>query len=223
MISMSSASRRVIFLGWAAVLVGCGDGAGDSGGAPLPPIPAPPTNRPPDISGIPEASVRSDEAYDFRPIATDPDGDPLSFTIQGRPPWANFDAATGRLSGTPGRTHIGRHDGIVIAVSDGRASAQIGAFTVEVTPPLGNVTINWSPATTNVDGSSLTNLAAHIIYYGLSPLSLDRFAVVENPRLTRYTVGGLAQATWYFAITSYNADGVESGRSDTVSKFVVAD
>jgi hypothetical protein len=111
----------------------------------------------------------------------------------------------------------------VISASDGRASAQIGPFTVEVTPPLASANLNWSVPTTNIDGTPLNNLSAYIIYYGRSPLSLDHFVAVSDPRSTGYTVYGLSEDIWYFAVTSYNEEGVESDRSVTVSHSVAID
>ncbi len=43
----------------------------------------------------------------FTPSANDADGDTLTFTISNRPSWATFNGTTGRLSGTPGASHVG--------------------------------------------------------------------------------------------------------------------
>jgi hypothetical protein len=40
---------------------------------------------------------------------------------------------------------------------------------------------------------------------------------VSNPGVASYAVTGLTSGTWYFAVTSYSADGVESSRTATVS------
>ncbi len=60
--------------------------------------PPPAANRSPTISGSPMTSLRVGEAYDFRPNASDPDGDALSFSIENQPDWANFSTTNGRLS-----------------------------------------------------------------------------------------------------------------------------
>jgi hypothetical protein len=65
------------------------------------PPPPPPSNSAPTISGTPPSSVLEGVQYRFRPSASDPDGDTLSFSISNRPAWAAFDSATGELSGTP--------------------------------------------------------------------------------------------------------------------------
>ncbi len=41
------------------------------------------------------------------PVASDPDGDPLTFTITNKPVWAQFSAASGQLSGTPTESQTG--------------------------------------------------------------------------------------------------------------------
>jgi len=40
---------------------------------------------------------------------------------------------------------------------------------------------------------------------------------VSNPGLTAYTVTNLPAGTWYFAVTSYSAAGVESVRTGVIS------
>jgi hypothetical protein len=43
---------------------------------------------------------------------------------------------------------------------------------------------------------------------------------VSNPGLASYTVTGLTSGTWYFAVTSYSADGAESTRTATVTTTI---
>jgi hypothetical protein len=86
-----------------------------------------------------------------------------------------------------------------------------------VTTVNGVATLDWQPPTQNSDGSALTNLAGYTVYYGTSPDSLSKSVKVTNPGLTAYSVTGLSAGTWYFAVTSYSADGVESTRTATVS------
>jgi hypothetical protein len=55
------------------------------------------------------------------------------------------------------------------------------------------------------------------VYYGTSPDKLTESVKVSNPGLTAYTVTNLTSGTWYFAVTSYSAAGVESRRSGVIS------
>ena len=52
--------------------------------------------------------------------ASDADGDTLEFSIARKPAWANFDSATGRLSGTPDAEDVGNFTNIAITVTDGQ-------------------------------------------------------------------------------------------------------
>jgi len=116
---------------------------------------------------------------------------------------------------------VGNFTNIVIAVSDGRASARLPAFDITVDAiALGSATLSWNPPTENVDGSTLTDLMGYRIYYGRNENQLTRTVVINNPGLTRYVVENLAAARWHFTMTSINADGVESRRSPTVSKTI---
>ncbi len=115
---------------YAGIVISVSDGAASrslpafditvSAGAPPPPV-----NRAPDISGKPALVVTAGNAYSFRPTASDPDGQALTFSIGGKPGWATFNPSTGRLSGTPGSGAVGSHPDIVISVSDGDASASL--------------------------------------------------------------------------------------------------
>ncbi|MFL6600083.1 MAG: fibronectin type III domain-containing protein [Steroidobacteraceae bacterium] len=84
----------------------------------------------------------------------------------------------------------------------------------------GSATLDWTPPTENSDGSALTNLAGYTVYYGTSPDKLTESVKVSNPGLTAYTLTNLPPGTWYFAVTSYSAAGVESVRSGVISATI---
>ncbi len=86
--------------------------------------PPPVVNTPPVISGSPATSVTAGDAYSFQPNASDADGNNLTFSISGRPSWASFNTATGRLSGTPSDAQTGNYSNIVISVRDGTRYCQ---------------------------------------------------------------------------------------------------
>lgn len=109
-----------------------------------------PTNAPPafDESAVPPEFVDVGTLYDFQPVASDPDGDRLLFAVSNRPSWASFDPSSGRLSGTPGTSHVGTYDDIVISVSDGTASTQLPAFAIQVRGPDNSApSISGTPST----------------------------------------------------------------------------
>ena len=114
-----------------------------------------PDNTPPTISGSPATSVQATQSYSFRPAGSDPDGDTLTYSIANRPAWASFSTSSGRLSGTPTTSHVGTYANIVISVSDGRASASLGPFSIEVeAAPNRTPTISGTPATSVSAGSA---------------------------------------------------------------------
>lgn len=184
-----------------------------------PPPPPPQTNRAPRITGTPMTALRVGEAYAFEPDASDPDGDTLSFNIENRPVWVDFNRTTGRLSGVPGAGDVGQFSNVRITVSDGRgAQAALNAFRIDVTQvALGSVTLSWQPPTTNADGSPMTDLAGYRIYYGRTADTLDQIAPVDNAGTTRFVVDNLSPATWYFSMKSVNSAGIESSFSSVVS------
>jgi hypothetical protein len=178
-------------------------------------------NQPPNISGSPPANILEGEFYEFLPSAVDPDGDPLEFAVARKPAWAKFDKASGRLWGTPGADDVGNFTNIGISVSDGKATATLSAFDVSVNQiAAGAATLSWNPPTENADGSPLTDLAGYRIYYGRNPDNLTQVVVLNNPGLTRHVVENLTPARWHFEMTSVNADGAESTRSQTASKTI---
>jgi len=92
-----------------------------------------PANRAPRISGTPLTFVPVDRRYAFRPVARDPEGQRLGFTIANRPAWATFDRRSGRLVGRPARSLAGRlYRNIRVCASDGKAKACLPAFSIRI-------------------------------------------------------------------------------------------
>ncbi len=116
--------------------------------------PPPPSNSAPSISGTPASSVATGQSYSFTPTASDPDGNPLTFSIINRPPWASFSTSSGRLSGTPTSTAVGQYVDIGINVSDGQASAVLAPFSIDVDLTNRPPTISGSPPTTAREGQT---------------------------------------------------------------------
>lgn len=90
------------------------------------------SNRAPVISGTAPSTATVGVGYSFKPSASDPDGNSLSFSISNKPSWATFSTSSGQLSGTPSSSNVGTTSGIVIGVSDGKATTSLGAFSITV-------------------------------------------------------------------------------------------
>jgi hypothetical protein len=223
-VRMRSALVAAMFVGGGVLLTACGGGGGDTPaaqGTNPPPGGGGTTNHAPAISGTAAAQVMQGQAYSFTPTATDADGNSLTFSITGMPAWATLDAATGKLSGTPGAADVRTYSNIVISVSDGQASASLAAFSIQVVATaLGSVTLHWTAPTQNTDGTALTNLAGYKVYWGTAPGSYPHSATITNVGLSSYVVDQLTPATWYFSMSALNSTGVESALSNAASKVI---
>jgi len=104
-------------------------------------------NSAPTISGAPPALQYQNGAYEFTALFSDADGDTPLFSISNKPAWANFDPATGQLSGVPGNDDVGLTTGIVISVDDQQEQpnsvAKLPPFNIEV------LDVNDTPTRTN--------------------------------------------------------------------------
>ena len=149
------------------ITVSVTDGAATAALAPFS-IAVQAANQAPSISGTPATSATVGTAYAFQPTGSDPDGNPLTYSIVNRPAWATFSTSTGRLSGTP--TTAATHGGITISVSDGTVSASLPAFSIAVqagnrapvisgSPPASvtaGQSYDFQPTASDPDGNALT-------------------------------------------------------------------
>lgn len=106
------------------------------------------SNRAPTISGSPAGTAQVTQAYSFTPAGSDPDQDALTYSITNKPSWATFSTTNGRLSGTPSAANVGSYTGITIKVSDGKLTAALAAFSINVTAIANKApTIGGTPST----------------------------------------------------------------------------
>jgi hypothetical protein len=205
---------------WSNIVISVTDGRLTASLAPFG-ITVSSANSAPRISGTPPASTQVGMSYLFKPVASDPDGDPLRFSIANKPAWAVFDATSGQLSGTPAASDAGTYSNIVISVSDGKLSASLAAFSIAVQQAsTGSVTLSWQPPATRTDGTALTNLAGYRIRYGTSAGTYPYVVTLNNAGLTSYVVESLPAGTYYFVMTAFDSAGVESAATNPVSKTV---
>lgn len=176
------------------------------------------SSAPPTISGTPNTSVVAGSQYVFKPQASDPDGDDLSFSIVNKPSWGNFNTTTGRLGGYPDDSEIGTSKPIEISVADGSSVAALKRFTITVEPVgTASITLAWNPPTQNADGSPLTDLAGYRIYYGTTPGDYSETIAINSAGITRYMIEDLAPGRYYLAMTSLNSQSMESDRTPEIA------
>ena len=164
-------------------------------------------NRAPTIGGTPATSVVVDDAYTFTPSATDPDNDTLTFAIRNRPAWATFEAATGRLQGTPPAP--GTFADVAISVSDGRQAVALPAFTIAVTPP----PVNRTPA---ISGTPMPSVEAGSAY-AFVPTASD-----PDGDTLMFTVTGQPAWAGFDARTGRLAGTPPAGTTGTTGNIVIS-
>ncbi|HEU0202797.1 MAG TPA: PA14 domain-containing protein [Burkholderiaceae bacterium] len=142
--------------------------------------------------------------------ASDPNGDPLSFSSTGLPPGLALDTTTGRITGGP--TTLGNYN-VVVAVSDGVNSATAN-FTWSVTPQAPLV-LDPPPAPTPVTVDSPISFTANAT--GINPLYRWNFgdgspetAWSTSPdAIHTYTRAGV----FYVTVTATDDRGVQQQRT----------
>jgi hypothetical protein len=81
----------------------------------------------------------------------------------------------------------------------------------------GTATLTWAAPTENADGTAVTDLAGYTLYYGTNPSDLTESITVSGAASTTAEVKDLPAGTYYFAVSAYNAMGLESQQSNVAS------
>jgi hypothetical protein len=177
-------------------------------------------NRAPTITGTPSLNTTVGKAYSFNPVAVDPDGTRLAFSVRNLPRWATFNAATGAISGTP--TVPGTFANITINVADGKNLVTFPAFTITVSPVVyGNAALSWKAPVEDEYGYPLADLAGYRVMYGTSPTAMTQKLEVPSAAMTAVSIEDLSSGTYYFTVTAYTKSGLESAPSEVVYKTIM--
>lgn len=140
------------------------------------------------------------------------------------------DAGAGAAAASTSNTSASSSTSSTVANTPATSPAAGGSTTTTSTPtPLppppkavttASITLAWVPPTQNSDGSPITNLAGYKIRYGTASSDYTQTIALGNAGLTRYVVDNLTSGTYYFAITAYNSQGVESALSAEIASTV---
>ncbi len=85
----------------------------------------------------------------------------------------------------------------------------------------GFATISWTAPTFNTDNTPLSNLTGFKVYYGTSVEQMTESVIVSDANATSVYIDGLTNNnTYYFAVTAFNSNGVESDMSNISSKSI---
>ena len=72
-------------------------------------------------------------------------------------------------------------------------------------------TLNWSPVTTNEDGSPSTELAGYRVLYGTESGNYTTTVEIADPDAANAVISNLeANTTYYFVVTAYDTSGNQS-------------
>lgn len=77
--------------------------------------------------------------------------------------------------------------------------------------------LSWLAPDSNVDGSTLSDLAGYRVYWGTSPRTYTETLDISDPSVTSVDVG-VDIGTYYFAMTAIDSAGDESRFSNELSK-----
>ena len=197
-----------------ALLAGCQGGAATTASTPQSLTTG---NSAPTITGVPATAVVAGTAYSFTPSANDPNGDPISFTIQNKPAWATFSTTSGALGGTPTTAQVGTYPNIVISASDGKTATSLPAFSVQVSA------VNQPPTISGVPAASVA--AGQV--YSFTPSATDpegdvlTFSITAKPAWANFsTVTGALTGTPSSAQTGTSCRQSSSGRSAVASRTI---
>jgi hypothetical protein len=123
--------------------------------------------------------------------------------------------STGTTSSTPPQT--------VADTGSGTSTTTTGGSSGTTAPPTSTptsstvVTLDWVAPTQNSNGTPITGLAGYKIHYGTASEDYTQVVSISNPSLSRYVMDSLSSGTYYFAITAYNAQGIESPLSGEIT------
>jgi RHS repeat-associated protein len=96
-----------------------------------------PPNRPPVFNSVPVVSATVNTAYTYQATATDPDGDPLTFSVVSAPAGMIIDAQSGLVRWTPSALQGGTQS-VTLQVEDGRGGAATQTYVIAVEQEAGN-------------------------------------------------------------------------------------
>jgi hypothetical protein len=80
------------------------------------------------------------------------------------------------------------------------------------------VNLSWTAPSTRADGSYLpvNQLASYRIYRGTTIGNMAPLVDLEGNSNTEYTVTGLSSGSYYFAVSAFDTDGLESSYSQII-------
>ena len=140
--------------------------------------------------------------------------------------WSNDHGDKGVASGTnswkTGSIGLELGDNVITVTAENTAGNK-SSRTIKVkreSRQKGSATLSWSSPESRADGSPLTNLAGYKIGYGLMSGVYDYEIDVSNAGIMTYVVENLSPGEWFFAVSAYDAEGLESDLSNEATRTI---
>lgn len=151
-------------------------------------------NSAPVIKGTPITNAVTGNPYKFEASAQDNDGDALSYVIDNKPSWAEFDEVTGTLSGTPNQEGINQN--VRVGVSDGISRSYLPVFDITVNDASSSNTTNQAPQITNQIFDATVNVQSIITLGPATDSDGDSITYTVSNSLNIQIGPGANQATY---------------------------
>lgn len=182
-------------------------------------------NRPPVIQTASLPAPKIDLPYPGVVAASDPDGDPLSFSLTGAPAAMTIGAASGAISWTPGASLMGENYRFTVAVSDGRGGSDSREYALTIPDSIAPaVTLN-APREV-VPGASFTVNALASDNRAVASLSIDKGSVTctaLNACNSVIAVGqALAPGSSFTVVATALDEAGNTGSASSVIKIAAA-
>ncbi len=140
--------------------------------------------------------------------------------------WANDRGGQGIASGTDSwqtasiALELGENVITVTAEDTAGATTSRSIVVNRESGQTGSASLSWAAPTARTDGSPLTNLTGYKIFYGRMSGIYDYQIDISNAGILTYVIENLASGDWYFALTAYDSEGIESDRSNEVLRQI---
>jgi len=138
----------------------------------------PPPDRPPVFTSSPVVDANVNAPYAYQAQATDPDSDPLTFSVASGPEGLTIDPTSGLVQWSPAAAQIGANS-VTLQVADGRGGTATQSFTILIGPEQGN------HAPVIVSQPETTALTQTPFYYQVQAIDPDNdplvYSIVSSP------------------------------------------
>lgn len=112
-------------------------------------------NMPPVITSSPPTTATEGQSYTYAAAASDPENDPLTWSLTTSPSGMTVNSGTGLVQWTPTNAQVGSHN-VTLEVSDGQASAQ-QSWTITVSAASGGGTVGGTATNGSGGGTGTVN------------------------------------------------------------------